>query len=88
MILKEIEIPDDALPAFLVDKNRLQRHKIDASVFDNSWDVWPQDLPSVDYFLKNGINKIVVISDSISKDLKAIFKKFRRKNIWVGLLQL
>lgn len=87
-ILKEIEIPDDALPAFLVDKNRLQRHKIDASVFDNSWDVWPQDLPSVDYFLKNGINKIVVISDSISKDLKAIFKKFRRKNIWVGLLQL
>ena len=86
-ILKEIEIKDEAYPVFLVDKNRLHRHKIDASVFDNSWDVYPQDLPSADYFLKNGIHEIIVISDTISKDLKAIFRKYKKKNIRIRLIK-
>lgn len=86
-ILKEIEIAEDALPAFLIDKNRLHRFKIDAGVFDNSWDIYPQDLPSADYFLKNGICKIIVISNSMSKDLKAIFRKFKKKNIQICLMK-
>lgn len=86
-VLKEIEIAEDALPAFLVDKNRLHRFKVDAGVFDNSWDVYPQDLPSADYFLKNGIHKIIVISNSMSKDLKAIFRKFKKKNIQICLMK-
>lgn len=84
-ILKKMEIDAEALPVFLLDKNRLNRFKLDVSVFDNSWDVYPQDLPSADYFLKNGINKIVVISDSLSKDLKAIFKKYKKKDICICL---
>lgn len=84
-VLKQIEIEDEALPVFLLDKNRLNRLKLDASIFDNSWDVYPQDLPSADYFLKNGIKKIIVISDSLSKDLKEIFKKFKKKNIEICL---
>ena len=87
-ILKQIEIDDEALPVFLLDKNRLNRFKLDASVFDNSWDVYPQDLPSADCFLKNGIHKIIVVSDSLSKDLKAIFKKFKKKNICIDLIRL
>lgn len=86
-VLKEIEIAEDALPAFLIDKNRLHRFKVDAGVFDNSWDVYPQDLPSADYFLQNGIHKIVVISDSMSKDLKVIFRKFKKKNIQICLMK-
>ena len=86
-VLKEIEIAEDALPAFLVDKNRLHRFKVDTGVFDNSWDVYPQDLPSADYFLKNGIHKIIVISNSMSKDLKAIFRKFKKKNIQICLMK-
>ena len=35
-ILNDIEIKDDAPPAFLTDTNRLNRHKIDCSVFDNN----------------------------------------------------
>lgn len=84
-VLKQIEITDEALPVFLLDKNRLNRFKLDASIFDNSWDVYPQDLPSADYFLKNGIKKIIVISDSLAKDLKEIFKKFKKKNIEICL---
>lgn len=86
-ILKEIEINDDALPVFLTDKNRLNRFKIDAGIFDNSWDVYPQDLPSADYFLKNGIERIVVISDSISRDLRAIFRKYKKKNLSIHLIK-
>ena len=86
-ILKQIEIEDEALPVFLLDKNRLNRFKLDASVFDNSWDVYPQDLPSADYFLKNKINKIIVISDSLSKDLKAIFRKFKKRNVCISLMK-
>lgn len=86
-ILKDMEIEDEALPAFLIDKNRLNRFKLDAGVFDNSWDVYPQDLPTADYFLKNGIKKIIVISDSMSKDLKAIFGKFKKKNIQICLMK-
>ena len=37
--LSKIEIEDGALPAFLLDNNRLQRYKMEDSLFDNSWDV-------------------------------------------------
>ena len=65
ILSKEIEIKDDAPPVFLTDTNRLQRYRIDDSIFDNSWDVYHQDLPSEDYFLQNGITKIVVIGNSL-----------------------
>lgn len=81
-ILSKISLKDDAPPAFLTDSNRLQRRKIDCSVFDNSWDVYHQDLPSEEYFLENGITKIVVISNvSISRDLKKIFAEYAKKKI-------
>lgn len=83
--LSKIEIKDDAPPVFLTDTNRLDRHKIDCSIFDNSWDVYHQDLPSEDYFLKNGVSKILVISNSLSKDLKKIFKGYPKKEIQILL---
>lgn len=87
-VLEQIKIEDEALPAFLLDKNRLNRFKLDISVFDNSWDVYPQDIPSADYFLKNGVKEIIVISNSLSRDLKAIFRKFRKKNIRIRLINI
>lgn len=84
-ILNEMTIPDDALPAFLTDANRLQQYRLDNTVFDNSWDVYPQDLPSEDYLLKNGITKILIIGHSFAKDLKAIFKEYPKKKISIYL---
>lgn len=83
--LKNIEIKDDANPVFLTDTNRLQRHRIDVSVFDNSWDVYHQDLPTEDYFLQNGITKLLVISENLSKDLKKIFAQYPHKKIQILL---
>lgn len=79
--LAKIEIKEDALPAFLVDRNRLNRFKMDDSLFDNSWDVYPQDLPSAEYLLNNGIGQIIVIGESLAKDLKKILYEFQKKGL-------
>ena len=70
--LQKLNLKKDAPPVFLTDSNRLNRYKLDISIFDNSWDLYHQDLPSAEYFLENGINKIIVRGDSFSIDLKKI----------------
>lgn len=79
--LKKIKISNDAPPTFLLDSNRTHRFKMDISIFDNSWDIYAQDIPSAEYFLKNGINKIIVRGESIQKDLSKILYKFQKKGI-------
>lgn len=83
--LEKIDIGDDAPPAFLLDRNRLNRFKMEISLFDNSWDVYHQDLPSADYFLNNGISEIIVVAESVSKDLKKILYGFQKKKIRIFL---
>lgn len=83
--LAKIPIKDDALPAFLTDRNRLQRYKMDVSVFDNSWDVYPQDLPSAEYLVDNGISKVIVVGESVAKDLKKILYEYQKRNIEIYL---
>lgn len=79
--LQKIIIKDDAPPAFLMDSNRTHRYKMNESVFDNSWDIYPQDLPSAKYFLTNDINKIIVVGEKFQKDLKRILRKFEKEGI-------
>lgn len=81
--LRHMQIPEDAPPAFLVDTNRLQRYKMADSLFDNSWDVYPQDIPSAKHFLSQGMDNILVISHELSKDLKKIFYDFQKKGIHI-----
>jgi len=81
--LKKIEMPLNAPPAFLLDSNRTHRFKMSISIFDNSWDIYDQDMPSAECFLRNGINKIVVRGDKIQKDLRKILYKFQQKGITI-----
>ncbi len=83
--LAKIPIKDHALPAFLTDRNRLQRYKMDVSVFDNSWDVYPQDLPSAEYLVTNGICKVIVVGASVAKDLKKILYEYQKRKIEIYL---
>lgn len=76
--LNKIKLDDDAPPVFLLDKNRLNRYKINASVFDNSWDIYPQDIPSAKYFLDNGIKKIIVKGEVFNKDLSKVLYKHQK----------
>lgn len=79
--LRSIELKEDATPAFLADRNRLQRFKMEVSLFDNSWDVYPQDLPTPEYMWNNGIRKIIVVGESLAKDLQKILYDFQKKKI-------
>ena len=82
--LKKLQISENALPAFLIDTNRMNRYKMSVSVFDNSWDLYHQDLPSAEYFLKNKIDKIIIRSNiKIQEDLNKIFYKFQSKGIQI-----
>lgn len=83
--LQKMQIDNNAPPAFLLDSNRMNRYKMNQSVFDNSWDIYAQDLPSAEYFLKNGINKIIVRGESIQRDLQKILYSFQQKGITIYL---
>jgi len=79
--LKDLKIADTALPVFLLDSNRAHGFRIDVSVFDNSWDLYGQDMPSPEYFLENGINKIIVRGEKIQKDLAKILYNYQKKGV-------
>lgn len=80
-VLKQMEISLDASPVFLTDSNRMNRRKVTDSVFDNSWDVYSQDLPTYEYLKKHGIDKVIIRSDMIRKDLNKIFYKFQKNGM-------
>jgi len=80
-ILKSMDFDMEAPPVFLLDSNRRHRYKMNVSVFDNSWDLFKQDIPSAEYFLENGIDKIIIRGDKVEKDLRLIFSGFQKKGI-------
>ena len=83
--LKNIKLDNNANPAFLLDSYRTNRYRAKESVFDNSWDLYKQDIPSAEYFKQNGITKIIIVGDVIQRDLKKIFLKFQEKGIDIYL---
>ena len=79
--LINIELNKDTNPVFLLDSNRMNRFKMDATIFDNSWDIYHQDMPSYKYFKSSGITKIIVVGEKFNKDLKVILYKFQKEGI-------
>lgn len=79
--LKNIKLEKGNPPVFLLDSNRLNRYKISRGIFDNSWDVYSQDLPTHDYLKNNNITKIIIRSNKINKDLSKILYKYQKNNI-------
>lgn len=80
-VLEKMDISSDAPPVFLLDSTRLIRYKMNVSVYDNSWDLYEQDLPSPQFFLKHGINKILLRAESIQRDIAKILYNFQKKGI-------
>lgn len=75
--LKSILLKDNANPVFLLDSSRTNRYRAKESIFDNSWDLYKQDIPTFKYFKENGIYKIIVVGNTIQRDLRKIFLKFQ-----------
>ena len=70
---------------FLLDQSRTNRYRSKESIFDNSWDLYKQDIPTADFFKENGINKLIVVGDIIQKDLRKIFFEFQDVGIEIYL---
>lgn len=83
--LKNISIKKDANPVFLLDRSRINRYRSKESIFDNSWDLYKQDIPTPEYFKKNGINKIIIVGNTIERDLKKILYEFECSKIEILL---
>ena len=79
--LKNIKLKNDANPAFLLDSHRTNRYRAKESIFDNSWDLYKQDIPSAEYFKQNGITRIIVVGSALQPDLKKIFLKFQERGM-------
>lgn len=86
--LSDIKICDDAMPAFLLDSNRLMQYKSKISVYDNSWDVYRQDMPSGEYLINNSVKRILLISDRISGDLRKILINYRKAGLDIYLKKI
>jgi len=83
--LKNIYLKENANPAFVLDSSRLNRYRAKESIFDNSWDLYKQDIPTAQYFKENGISKIIVVGDNINRDLRKIFFGFQDEGIEIYL---
>lgn len=83
--LKNIFLSNNANPAFLLDSLRTNRYRAKDSIYDNSWDLYKQDIPTVEYFINSGIKKIIVVGNTIQRDLKKIFYDFQLKKIEIYL---
>lgn len=79
--LKELSFSNNNYPAFLLDSLRMNRYKMNNGVFDNSYDIYPQDLPSAEYFLSNNISKVYIKTYILQDDLKKILFSFNKKGI-------
>ena len=79
--LQNIKIDNTAPPVFLLDKNRLNRYKTSRGIFDNSWDIYPQDIPSHKYLKEQNIDTIIIRALNLNKDLEKILYKYQINNI-------
>lgn len=79
--LKNILLESNANPSFLLDSTRTYRYRANESIFDNSWDIYKQDIPTAEYFKDNGICKIIVVGNTIQQDLRKIFFEFQDAGI-------
>lgn len=81
MELKNINLSKDALPVFLLDSNRLLRYKEDVSIFDNSWDIYHQDLPTYKYLINKGIKNVIIKGNKLNDDLSKIVYNYYKNGI-------
>lgn len=82
-ILSGMNLQQDAPPAFLIDRNRLQRFQMNEAVYNNSWYVYPQDLPSAEYLTEKGIRRIIIIGKSVAPDLKRVLYAHQKKGLQI-----
>jgi hypothetical protein len=89
--LESVRLPDTAPPAFLLDSLRLP---IGASLtpgrFDNRWVVFPQDFPSGNFLLSQGIRRVVLLRQGTgqpAEDLAHVLLRWQEAGLQIFSFQ-
>jgi len=86
-MLNSLNLKKDAPPVFLLDSNRMKGRGKERGKYDNRWCIFPQDMPSAAFLLKQGIKKIIIRSNDIriQNDLAHILYRYHQNGIKIYL---
>ena len=84
-ILSALSIRADAPPVFMLDSNRMTGQGKQPGSYDNRWCIFPQDMPSASFLLKNRITRVIVRSARIQEDLSHILLRYQNQGIKICL---
>jgi hypothetical protein len=88
-LLKELALPADAPPAFVLDANReIGTQALKEEMFDNRWMVFPQDFPSARFLRERGIRQSVLVRTAGSQpqeDLAHVLLRWQEASIQIFL---
>lgn len=84
--LKQMSIPRDAPPAFLLDSQRMKGDPKPLR-FDNRWMVFPQDFPSATFLRAHGIERVLVVQDgdAPAQDLAHVLLRYQKAGIAIAV---
>ncbi len=85
--LAQAPLRPDSPPAFLLDSKRMSDAGNKQGKYDNRWCVFPQDMPSAAFLMKNGIKRVIVRTDDdrIASDLAHILCRYQEQGISVSI---
>ncbi len=78
-------VRSDAPPVFMLDSNRMNGSGKMPGTYDNRWCVFPQDMPSAAFLVKEGIRRIIARSSGIQNDLSHILHRYQENGIDIYL---
>ena len=84
-VLQHLALRSDAPPAFLLDSDRMSGIGKAPGMYDNRWHVFPQDMPSASFLIKQGIKRVIVRSDYIKDDLSHVLLRYQDEGIEIYL---
>ncbi len=75
-------VPDFAPPAFLLDARRNRPATVlRPGMFDNRWQVAPQDFPSASRLQQAGITEVVLVAESVQTDLAHVLLRWQEAGL-------
>lgn len=85
-LLKIHHNPQNTLPVFLLDNNRLTNaHLLAPGKFDNRWCIVPQDMPSSNLLKSFGIKNVCLRTTKIENDIAHILKRYQMDGMEVSV---
>ena len=80
--LRYTSIPQNAPPAFLLDTNRDITHLDAKDMYDNRWQVDPDDMPDASYMKAQGISSVLIWTENVIRDdVSPIISSYREASI-------